>query len=370
MASTSSSLEKRECLPQELIGDVVAVANFGVLTTLARTCYPLQVEAERLLYRNLVIDDLITLRDIHDALLVAPRRRLAVHSLSIPMRKRPLDEVDYEYCLRGILSLADNLKSLETLHYPTYETPILHPPCGTSYAFRLQKLVTRFAYDPYLVEFLTQQTEIEELEIIGWNGGAEVPSTALPKLAKLTGTYEVISHLAPGRAAICDVTAERLYTYLYPTGSDSPETLLVALSRAAGGITRLRLNMRDIQGLHIHQIGRAVPSLTELTLHMEWLPADEILFSLSDRDWMKGLALLKSLKYLRILMLEVMSPHQLSTKTEMVLTGWKAACASLDYVVFPDDREWEYAKEGGWRVAGLSSELAKPSDEVVLLSQL
>lgn len=256
---------------------MVAVADPGVMTTLAHTCYSLQVEAERLLYRNLVIDDLITLRDIYNALLTAPRRRLAVHSLSIPMRKRPLDEVDYEYCLRGILSLTDNLKSLETLHYPTYETPILLPPSGTSYTFRLRKLVTRFAYDPYLVDFLIGQTEIEELEIIGWNNGAEVPSTALPKLAKLTGTYEVISHLAPGRAAICDITAERLYAYLYPAANDSRETLLVALSRVAGGITRLRLNMRDVQGLHIHQIGQAVPSLTELTLHVEWLPADEIL---------------------------------------------------------------------------------------------
>ncbi|KAG8996824.1 hypothetical protein FRB94_001363 [Tulasnella sp. JGI-2019a] len=369
MPLTSSSWMGRESLPQELIGDVVSMADFGLLTTIACACYTLQVEAERLLYRCLIIDDLLTLRDIHNALLAVPRRRLAVQSLSIPMRKRPLDEVDYEYCLRGILSLTDNLISLETLHYPTYQAPILHPPTGTSYTFRLRKLITQFAHDPYLVEFLTSQTEIEDLEVIGWNGGSEVPSTALPKLAKLTGTYEVISHLAPGRAAICDVTAEQLYTYLQPAGNYSPETLLVALSRAAGGITRLQLNMRDIQGLHIHQIGQAVPSLTELTLHTTFLPTNEILFSLSDRDWVEGLGLLKSLKYLRISMLEVMPPHQLSEKAETILNGWKTLCPSLSYVVFPDDREWGCMTEGGWEMAGIS-EMPKAGDEIVLLSQI
>lgn len=85
---------------------------------------------------------------------------------------------------------------------------------------------------------------------------------------------------------------------------------------------------------------------------------------------MKGLELLKSLRYFRISMLEVMPPHQLSTESEAVLNGWKAVCPSLDYVVLPDDREWEYVREKSWRMTGLSGDLAKLSEEIVMLSQL
>ncbi|KAG9038159.1 hypothetical protein FRB95_002599 [Tulasnella sp. JGI-2019a] len=345
-----SSQTRQKYLPYELISNVVYLADPDLLTAFACTCYALQVEAERLLYRTLIIDDVYKLRSVHNALLAISRRQLAVQSLSVKMRRPFINHESVEYCLRSILSLTENLTSFET---QASHQSIFQPPFDTLYTFCLRKLATDITVDSNLVEFLASQTEIEDLELSRWSGEARLPNTALPKLGKVTGAYEAISYLVPGRATIYDVTAKRVERYLRQTSNDSPETLLVALSQATGRILRLRFNIHDIQGLRIRQIGQALPFLTELTLHTTLHPTNEIRLSLNDHDWMKGLRHLEALRHLRISVSEAMALPLPSPEAEAILNGWKAVCPSLEYVIFSDNGEWECINEGGWRMSGV-----------------
>lgn len=276
---------RQKTLPQELIQQIVLAVDPSLLTTLARTCHSLQVEAERLLYQCILIDELFVLRSVHDALIASPRiRGTAVRSLIIPMRKRPFpsENIDYAQHIRGILSLTPKLTCFKTYHYPTYRTRILRPTPGLKLGFKLKTLVVRFSFDPSLLDFLTSQTEIEDLEIIGWKGddaSSSLPSTALPKLRTLTGTHESVRKLAPGRP-ITTVSVDRFW-HDHDDFKNALSGLLDALGHStASGVANLRLHLPEIHtGRDVKKIGDMLPSLRRLTLHADWIPLDAFIVS-------------------------------------------------------------------------------------------
>ncbi|KAG8958437.1 hypothetical protein FRC00_002763 [Tulasnella sp. 408] len=212
LRSCVSQLPTIPHLPPELLGCVVYhVQCRKTLSTLATSAAILQEEAERALYRSILIRTPADLQSLSSALLTGKRNLGRCHSV----RSLEFGLLEYECQDRNledfekILSIIPNLTALRLWTRAQRRCfPLHHPITAVPYAFQLRTLGIRESdlHVDQLLQFLESQPSIEVLEMYTVSSTPDdsldlsaLQTDALPKLTKVAARVFNVLQLVPGR---------------------------------------------------------------------------------------------------------------------------------------------------------------------------
>lgn len=261
-------------LPLELLGCVMQhVQCRNTLAALATSATILQDEAERLLYRAILIRSPADLQSLSSALLPGNRnlgRCNSVRSLEFKLledecQDRNLDD------FQKLLSTTPNLTTLRFWTRPRRTgLPFHHPITMANYAFQLRTLGIGESslHSDQLVQFLESQPSIQVLELYPASSIPDnpidfsaLPNDALPKLTKIAARILNVLQLVPGRP----VTAVILRDWLEMT---RVVDVAMAFALSTVPVSFLKCLTSVVATQFFGTIGSYVPDLEDLDLEV------------------------------------------------------------------------------------------------------
>ncbi|KAH9918670.1 uncharacterized protein B0H18DRAFT_1030329, partial [Fomitopsis serialis] len=197
-------------LPLELILLILKqVDSPRTLADASRVCRTLQLEAERLLYREVYVGRVPHVRGLHRALTKASRRASLVNVFKVNDNGRMTPVIPL---VIEILLMLTKLEHLELNLLANHERPAIFTTVLRALAqctFKLKSFEGWVTYDGDFVHFLRRQTALESLYIQGLSTPAwKIPQDALPCLKYVQTYQELFAHsiCAPHAITHLDLT--------------------------------------------------------------------------------------------------------------------------------------------------------------------
>jgi hypothetical protein len=240
-------LVQNVALPPEIIGNILEfVENKRDIISVTCTSRLWQVEAERLLYRNLTLKI-----DQRDPQLVAILKRPELRGplvVSLCIQSSWHDKSPWNTILK-------HAKCLHTLKME------IHGPSrilSADYPFALRSFVTNLTVDDNMYRFLASQPSITSLAL-----GSNIPrafrKTTLPRLQDVSCPLECLRFVLPNRPV----------GKVHPKGSITEENcdaLCKSLDSVSDTLESLVITMDEVKPSLIEKIARTTPRLRSLCL--------------------------------------------------------------------------------------------------------